>query len=299
MLSAATLASATVTAIHASRSRLLRSGTARSGPIRGPARRRLLDLEPRVRDVAHPPVAILLKAALQQRHARPACLLRQRAPVGFGLQDRAEISTTVSPANAGLPASISYSTHPKPRCRSGIRCRPLACSGDMYAAVPRIIPRMRGTRHRGRLRRLASDASVPNAFARPKSSTFTAPVGRDLDVRGLQIAMDDALARAPLRAPRRSVARSAAPRRRHRARARGMDSVSPSTSSTRADVASSAEPSTAFLDSVDRRDLRMVECGQDLALPGVIARRRSDRVRPPSGRTLIATSRLSFVSRDR
>ena len=32
-----------------------------------------------------------------------------------------------------------------------------------------------------------------SAFANPKSSTFTVPSGAHLDVRGLQIAMDDAL----------------------------------------------------------------------------------------------------------
>jgi hypothetical protein len=36
------------------------------------------------------------------------------------------------------------------------------------------------------------EASVPNAFARPKSSNFL-PVRVDLDVRGLEIAMNDAL----------------------------------------------------------------------------------------------------------
>ena len=36
-------------------------------------------------------------------------------------------------------------------------------------------------------------AAGSNAFANPKSSTFTVPSGADLDVGGFQIAMDDAL----------------------------------------------------------------------------------------------------------
>ena len=47
----------------------------------------------------------------------------------------------------------------------------------------------------GGVRRIAdSDASAGvSAFARPKSSTFTVPSARDLDVGGLEVAMDDAL----------------------------------------------------------------------------------------------------------
>src|SRR5687768_13647744 len=74
---------------------------------------------------------------------------------------------------------------------------PLACSGLMYAAVPRMtpIPVIAGLVIVGDCVRCASPvlptppASV--SFARPKSSTFTVPSG--LDVRGLQIAMDDAV----------------------------------------------------------------------------------------------------------
>ena len=53
----------------------------------------------------------------------------------------ASVSVMSSPGNARLPVSISNSTQPKAqmsvRRSSG---RPRACSGDIYAAVPRIIP---------------------------------------------------------------------------------------------------------------------------------------------------------------
>jgi hypothetical protein len=46
-----------------------------------------------------------------------------------------------SPSKARLPVSISYSTHPKPQMSLRLSAsRPLACSGDVYAAVPRITP---------------------------------------------------------------------------------------------------------------------------------------------------------------
>ena len=66
----------------------------------------------------------------------------------------------------------------------------------MYAAVPRIIPAcvIAGVVIVGDIEALADIAPVgSSAFARPKSSTFTVPSGAHLDVRGLQIAMDDPL----------------------------------------------------------------------------------------------------------
>ena len=72
---------------------------------------------------------------------------------------------------------------------------PRACSGDMYAAVPRIIPVCVIA---GDVIVVTSDptrlvAAGSIAFARPKSRTLTVPSGLHLDVRGLQIAMNDPL----------------------------------------------------------------------------------------------------------
>ena len=55
---------------------------------------------------------------------------------------------------------------------------PRACSGLMYAAVPRIIPSARvAHRHGRRFVRSGVEPPPPTAFARPKSSTFTVPSG--------------------------------------------------------------------------------------------------------------------------
>ena len=72
---------------------------------------------------------------------------------------------------------------------------PAACSGDMYAAVPMITPICVAAAVRlsvGDSRwHSPSGASVSRAFANPKSSTFTVPSSLDLDIGGLQIAVDD------------------------------------------------------------------------------------------------------------
>src|SRR5438128_3920227 len=101
----------------------------------------------------------------------------------------------VEGSNARVPVNISYRT--APNAHTSVRLStafPRACSGDMYAAVPRITP----------ARDMAGDAivgefiawtvtSMPldsapfsRAFARPKSSTFTAPSSRTLMLAGFR-----------------------------------------------------------------------------------------------------------------
>ena len=51
----------------------------------------------------------------------------------------------MSPPKSARPVSISYTTQPKAHTSLRLSTAlPLACSGDMYAAVPRIIPCERG-----------------------------------------------------------------------------------------------------------------------------------------------------------
>jgi len=68
----------------------------------------------------------------------------------------------------------------------------------MYAAVPRMMPIcviagvvIVGDWDRSLARALAESGA--SALARPKSSTFTVPSGSQLDIRGLEIAVDDPL----------------------------------------------------------------------------------------------------------
>ena len=63
--------------------------------------------------------------------------------IGLIAQNRASVSETVSPAKSCSPVSISYSTTPKAQMSARLSTAfPRACSGDMYAAVPRITPCM-------------------------------------------------------------------------------------------------------------------------------------------------------------
>ena len=53
----------------------------------------------------------------------------------------ASVCETVSPSKMRLPVSISHSTTPKAQTSARLSAAdPVACSGDMYEAVPRITP---------------------------------------------------------------------------------------------------------------------------------------------------------------
>ena len=66
-------------------------------------------------------------------------------------------------------------------------CLPFACSGLMYAAVPRITPTRVASRVSvGDIELSASGVSSANAFARPKSSTFTLSSGVSMMFAGLR-----------------------------------------------------------------------------------------------------------------
>ncbi len=90
------------------------------------------------------------------------------------------ISGTSSPPNARLPVAISESTVPRENrsVRASTGC-PCACSGDMYEAVPTVLPVL--VRSGGRPpSTVGDDASMARvcgssaaSFASPKSRTFS------------------------------------------------------------------------------------------------------------------------------
>ena len=107
---------------------------------------------------------------------------------GSFLTTASSTSGVVDPTNALLPASISYSTAPKEkislRRSTG---RPTACSGDMYAAVPRIMPaRVCPMVMVGEFASEDLGGSSSRTLARPKSSTFTTPSGVILMLAGFR-----------------------------------------------------------------------------------------------------------------
>ena len=107
---------------------------------------------------------------------------------------RPSVSATDSPSNARRPVSISCSTTPKAQMSARLSAgRPLACSGDMYAAVPRIMPicvaRLVSVgEFDGDISPCAPSPSVPPAmaFASPKSRTLAVPSARILMLAGFR-----------------------------------------------------------------------------------------------------------------
>ena len=179
----------------------------------------------RVADVAESPLRVLLETAREQMENARGNARGNSDHSRFRVRIAARKSETVV-AGEGLPPGQHLEEHAAER-------------PDVRPLVDRLTARLLGTHVGGGTeddarRRVPSPdivgefASVSRrhgvapstAFARPKSSTFDDAVGGDLDVGRLQIAMDDARARARPRAPRRSGARCPAPRERQRARAR-------------------------------------------------------------------------------
>ena len=120
---------------------------------------------------------------------------------------------TSSPRKARRPVSASYSTQPNAHMSARrSTARPRACSGDMYAAVPRIMPTpviatgevsvgdAVGSGSPGESGSPAEKeppappvppespdhAALPTAFASPKSSTLTVPSSATLMFAGFR-----------------------------------------------------------------------------------------------------------------
>ena len=98
----------------------------------------------------------------------------------------ASVEALVSPWNACPPVTISYNTDPKLKMSERASTfLPSACSGDMYATVPTILP----SSVAGRIVSVAS-SSLPEvgsvSFARPKSRTFTSPCSFTMMFPGLR-----------------------------------------------------------------------------------------------------------------
>jgi hypothetical protein len=100
-------------------------------------------------------------------------------------------SVTSSPRNARRPVNISYNKQPNAQMSAPLSTGlPRACSGDMYAAVPRIMPTpvictgvvIVGDAVSCGL--MADAGSI--AFAKPKSNTFTVPSSRTLMFAGFR-----------------------------------------------------------------------------------------------------------------
>src|ERR1035437_1592267 len=108
--------------------------------------------------------------------------------IGLTSSRRIAVSVVIveSPWNAFVPVSISYITTPNEKM--SLRAStflPCACSGDMYATVPRIEPSMvSGAPPMVCVSSVSSVATL--IFARPKSRIFTSPESVTITLPGLR-----------------------------------------------------------------------------------------------------------------
>ena len=124
-------------------------------------------------------------------HATWPETLRAAPAIGSRSRTFTIVSETVSPANATRPVNISNST--QPNAQMSVACRPV-CHAPVRDSCRRPCREHPFTRrHRLSMSATVVPAVRADAFASPKSSTLTLAVRRDLDVGGLQIAVDDAL----------------------------------------------------------------------------------------------------------
>ena len=157
----------------------------------------ILDLDSRFADGLQSAFRILVETSTDQPPRGGGCPGRHRLPVRIRLQDRSEHVRDQLALEGPLTGQhLEQHAAERPDVGALVDGFPRACSGDMYAAVPRIIPAcvIAGVVIVGDIETL--DVTAPagsSAFASPKSSTFTVPSGAHLDVGGFQIAMDDPL----------------------------------------------------------------------------------------------------------
>jgi hypothetical protein len=97
------------------------------------------------------------------------------------------VAKTVSPLKATSPVSNSYSTQPNAQMSARLSTAlPRACSGLIYAALPRTTPARVPTAVTVGAFTESVPPGVPSTFASPKSSTFTVPSGRTLMFAGFR-----------------------------------------------------------------------------------------------------------------
>ena len=119
------------------------------------------------------------------KHRRISCrisfgmLAGKKLHSGSPRMTAAKVSDTVSPLKAIFPVSISNATAPKDQISARRSTAfPRACSGAIYAAVPRINPALVAAAVSvGEFEMSVGLVSSESAFAKPKSSTLTVPSG--------------------------------------------------------------------------------------------------------------------------
>ena len=233
----------------------------------------------------------------RSRRTRGGTPAGRAAKSGAVFRTAASRSETVSPSKSRRPVSISKRTTPKAQMSARLSTAlPRACSGDMYAAVPRMRPAaVPVCASVGDCDRSAEDVT-PRPSPRPglgeaEVEDLDLAVRRQLDVGGLEVAVDDALLVGALerlgdllrdrRSPRRvAAARASIARRGPRLRPAPAPGTSCPPASSRPWIAATFGWLSAASSCASRRKRAS----------------RSGSCATSAGSTLRATSRPSFVS---
>src|SRR5215468_6210180 len=105
----------------------------------------------------------LSRNRFKRTHTGAGTSWARRVQSGSLVMMLASVSETSSREKARVAVSISYSTHPNAHTSDRLSAgRPFACSGDTYAAVPRIMPTLVTREHH---RKCATDLEIEHDFS--------------------------------------------------------------------------------------------------------------------------------------
>jgi len=150
---------------------------------RGDKLARRVQFEPGVPDIAQALLRVLFETTLDEPPHRRGNIAQVRPFLHHSRQRLREILAL----EQALARDISYSTTPNAQMSARLSTGlPRACSGDMYAAVPRMTPAcVAAMLTVGEASELAA-AAASATFANPKSRTFTVPSGLILTLPGFR-----------------------------------------------------------------------------------------------------------------
>ncbi len=226
---------------------------------------------------------------------------RQRRPVGLARDDgREDVGDGVAGKRGAACEHLVQDQRRTPRCpracrRSGPWPAPAPCRPPCRGSCPSPSSRATSTSANStRRRRSAAARRLAAACARPKSSTFTTPSGRTLTLAGFRSRWTMPASCAASSASGDLMRDAAAPRRQE---------SRPGRCDRRAWVLRPV-PARGPSGHPAPRDRRWPRCAGGSATPGPrlpagIARGVRHRPQSDAGRTLIATSRFSLLSRAR
>ena len=154
-----------------------------------------LQRDARVADRLYSLTQILLEASSQESADERRRLGWQLRPLRLGPDHRRQRLRHGVAAEHDLSGQhLEQHAAERPHVTAGVHCRPLACSGLMYAAVPRItpVPVIAGDVMVGESSPLVSGCRLQR-LRQAEVQHLDHAVGPYFDVRRLQVAVDDAL----------------------------------------------------------------------------------------------------------